>query len=153
MMVPDSAAATGAAGTPPPTDEDAAVLARIRRLRRDRAGGRPAYSVLDNATLDRLVALRPRTRRALARVPGMGPARVDALADDLLSILRELPDAAPIDVQLALPKPVHQDLAAAACDAGHSIETEAALGLGVYVATLDAVEHVGFRRQRRRRPE
>jgi DNA helicase-2/ATP-dependent DNA helicase PcrA len=64
---------------------------RLRAWRADRArtDGVPAYVVFHDATLHAIADGRPRDRAALARVSGVGPAKLERYADEVLAILRE----------------------------------------------------------------
>jgi superfamily II DNA helicase RecQ len=48
----------------------------------------PSYVIMPNATLLQLVAARPQTAAALARIKGFGPARLERYGDELLALLR-----------------------------------------------------------------
>lgn len=50
---------------------------------------RPAYTVLPDATLAGIAEVRPRTVPELARVPGIGPAKIDRFGATLLAIVAE----------------------------------------------------------------
>ncbi|MGH9748351.1 MAG: HRDC domain-containing protein, partial [Candidatus Polarisedimenticolia bacterium] len=47
----------------------------------------PAYVIFHDTTLAALAAARPRDREGLGAVKGMGPAKIDAYGETLLSIL------------------------------------------------------------------
>jgi DNA helicase-2/ATP-dependent DNA helicase PcrA len=74
---------------PPP----AAVVDRARdalrawRLQRSRAIGKPAFVVFSDATLDALAAAMPSSVVALSRIKGIGPAKLEAYGDDILTVL------------------------------------------------------------------
>ncbi len=129
-----------------------AALDALRALRRERAGTNPPYTVLDNATIERLVTLRPRTRDALARVPGIGPGRLAAIGDDLLVILERLPDPPTTPLELRLPAGVHAALADAAAASARSIEDEAMTGIRVYIRAREGFMQEGYTRPRSRIP-
>jgi len=80
---PKPAAALGAG--------DKAVFERLREWRRSAAEGKPAYTVLSDATLSELAARRPGSLRELARVKGFGPVKLERYGD---AVLRVLADAA-----------------------------------------------------------
>jgi ATP-dependent DNA helicase RecQ len=65
------------------------VLLRLKEWRRAEASTRgiPAYTVFHDTTLASLAALRPRSLDALARVSGVGPAKLERYGSSLLEIL------------------------------------------------------------------
>jgi DNA helicase-2/ATP-dependent DNA helicase PcrA len=73
----------------PPAPADPTLVERLKQWRLDtaRARGVPAYVVLHDATIEELARRRPRTEGALATVPGIGPAKLDAYGDDLLELV------------------------------------------------------------------
>jgi ATP-dependent DNA helicase RecQ len=82
------------AGAPRPESGDAlapdpGLLASLKAWRRDEATRRgvPAYVVFHDATLAALAAARPRDRAGLARVKGLGPAKIASYAEALLRVL------------------------------------------------------------------
>jgi DNA helicase-2/ATP-dependent DNA helicase PcrA len=70
-------------------DPDDPLFAALKRWRLERAKAEdvPAYVVFHNSTLAEVAARKPRTRDELARVPGIGPAKLDRYGDDLLAAL------------------------------------------------------------------
>ncbi len=76
----------GTAGLPP---ADPGLVRRLKewRLATARDRGVPAYVVLHDATLEEIAARRPESESALAAVPGIGPAKLDAYGDDLLALV------------------------------------------------------------------
>jgi DNA helicase-2/ATP-dependent DNA helicase PcrA len=70
---------------------DDPVVSRLRewRLQRSRDDGVPAYVVFDNKTLEAIAAHAPTDRGALAAVPGVGPAKLERYADEVLALLRQ----------------------------------------------------------------
>jgi hypothetical protein len=60
---------------------------RLRAWRRERADGKPAYTVCSDRTLRQVLELRPRDRAGLAIVHGVGPAFMERHADSLLELL------------------------------------------------------------------
>ena len=62
---------------------------RLREWRRQRAqaDGVPAYVVFHDATLTAIAQERPRSRAALAAIGGVGPAKLERYADEVLEIL------------------------------------------------------------------
>lgn len=71
------------------TDVDADLLGRLKVWRGDEARrkGVPAYVVFHDATLAALASARPQTRAALLGVRGLGPAKLEAYGDELLTLL------------------------------------------------------------------
>ena len=59
------------------------------RLERSRTDGVPAYVVFDNKTLEAIAAHSPEDKGALAAVPGVGPAKLERYADEVLALLRD----------------------------------------------------------------
>jgi len=70
---------------PPVSDDD---LAPLKAWRRDRAEGKPAYTVATDATLREVVRRRPRTTQELLAIKGIGPSFVTKHADSLLELLQ-----------------------------------------------------------------
>jgi DNA helicase-2/ATP-dependent DNA helicase PcrA len=68
---------------------DPALLERLRAWRGERArrDGVPAYVVLHDKHLQAIAAARPTDARALARVEGMGPRRLELYADEILALV------------------------------------------------------------------
>ncbi len=83
---PGRAGTRGTAADPEPGSLGAAL--REWRLERSRTDEVPAYVVASNATLDAIVDAEPTSEAALARVPGIGPAKLERYADDILAIVR-----------------------------------------------------------------
>ena len=69
---------------PPVSD---AALAPLKAWRRDRAEGKPAYTVATDATLREVVRRRPRTTDELLAIKGIGPSFLTKHADSLLELL------------------------------------------------------------------
>ncbi len=67
---------------------DPARIEALREWRRREAARRsvPAYVVLHDRTLVALAAARPSTLDALAEIPGIGPAKLEAYGKDLLAL-------------------------------------------------------------------
>jgi superfamily II DNA helicase RecQ len=57
------------------------------RGRLSRASGAPAYVVFNNATLAAIASARPRSRRALLALPGVGPVKVERYGDAVLALV------------------------------------------------------------------
>ncbi|HKC24688.1 MAG TPA: ATP-dependent DNA helicase RecQ [Thermoanaerobaculia bacterium] len=74
--------------TAPSPDADR-LLARLKVWRRGEATSRgiPAYTVFHDATLETIAAFRPLTLEALARISGVGPAKLERYGGDLLALL------------------------------------------------------------------
>ncbi|WP_040015911.1 HRDC domain-containing protein [Desulfobacter postgatei] len=73
-------------------DQDFQKYARLRELRNARAKeeGRPAYSIFTNEQLANMVTQKVVTQEAMARIPGIGQARMEKYGPAFLSILRQL---------------------------------------------------------------
>jgi DNA helicase-2/ATP-dependent DNA helicase PcrA len=69
---------------------DGHLLEALQRWRRDRAraDGVPAYVVAHDTMLFAIADARPSSLTALARVKGMGPAKLERYGEDILEILR-----------------------------------------------------------------
>ncbi len=72
-----------------PVPYDEALFEQLRTWRRTRAESEsvPAYVVFSDATLEALAEVRPTDRSALSRISGIGPAKLEKYADDVLAIL------------------------------------------------------------------
>ena len=70
---------------PPVSD---AEMAPLKAWRRDRAEGKPAYTVATDATLREVVRRKPQTADELLAIKGIGPSFVTKHADSLLELLR-----------------------------------------------------------------
>jgi DNA helicase-2/ATP-dependent DNA helicase PcrA len=68
---------------------DADLLTRLKTWRTDTAGRRsvPAYVVFSDATLEAIATARPRNELELSMIKGVGPAKLDAYADDILDLV------------------------------------------------------------------
>ena len=75
-------------GLPPPEATERARLA-LRRWRSERASaaGKPPFIFLHDRTLDELARCMPATMAALARVNGIGPAKLESYGDELLALI------------------------------------------------------------------
>ena len=73
----------------PPEDVDRDLLARLMEWRASVATetAKPAYTVLNEAALQGIAARRPSSIAELARVNGIGPAKIDRFGATLLSIV------------------------------------------------------------------
>jgi DNA helicase II / ATP-dependent DNA helicase PcrA len=76
----------------PPDPEAARVAAALREWRRERsrADGVPAFVVIHDRHLLAIAERRPTDRAALAACPGIGPAKLAAYGDELVSLVRGL---------------------------------------------------------------
>ena len=87
-------------GRPRPVDERApAVAARafddLRRYRESVRDGKPAYTVFDDRTLAGIATAVPTSLQELARVRGVGPAKLDQYGTDVLAIVAAAAEAGP----------------------------------------------------------
>lgn len=91
------AAGPGAGAASGPGDgEDAELFESLRTWRAAVAAraGQPAFLVFHDRHLRELAARKPRTERELAACPGVGPAKLERYADDLLDLIGDHLDAA-----------------------------------------------------------
>jgi ATP-dependent DNA helicase RecQ len=70
---------------PPVSDDE---LAPLKAWRRERADGKPAYTVATDATLREVVRRKPQTADELLAIKGIGPSFVTKHADSLLELLQ-----------------------------------------------------------------
>jgi ATP-dependent DNA helicase RecQ len=77
--------AAAAAEEGPPVDDS--QLAPLKAWRRERADGKPAYTVANDATLREIVRRNPRSADDLLAIKGIGPSFVDKHAESLLELL------------------------------------------------------------------
>jgi ATP-dependent DNA helicase RecQ len=66
----------------------AARALKAWRLERARADGVPAYVVFPDRTIEEILRLRPSSLSELARVPGLGPARLERFGSELVGVVR-----------------------------------------------------------------
>jgi DNA helicase-2/ATP-dependent DNA helicase PcrA len=68
---------------------DAALFERLRDWRRERsnADGVPAYVVFPDKTLVAIAQTKPRTVASLAAISGVGPAKIERYADEVLAVV------------------------------------------------------------------
>lgn len=73
-----------------PASYDEELFERLRTWRRERAAEDevPAYVVFTDATLQLIAEHQPDTEEALLRISGIGRAKVDRYADEVLQIVR-----------------------------------------------------------------
>ncbi|HYO00102.1 MAG TPA: ATP-dependent DNA helicase UvrD2, partial [Actinomycetota bacterium] len=70
-----------------PAADRASKLLREWRLEKARREGKPAYTVFSNATLDAIAASGARSLSELARIKGVGPAKLENFGDEVLAVL------------------------------------------------------------------
>lgn len=77
-------------------NEDKTLFEALRRWRNDRAlrEGKPAYVLFTNNQMIAVARARPRTKTALGAIHGIGQAKLDAYADEVLAIIANLPAGA-----------------------------------------------------------
>jgi DNA helicase-2/ATP-dependent DNA helicase PcrA len=80
-------------------DADPALVEALRKWRREvaREAGVPAYVVFGDETLRSIAAARPDSREGLARIPGLGPGRLDRYGAAVLALCAETPARAAAD--------------------------------------------------------
>lgn len=81
-----------APATKPGADLQGDAAARfqcLRDWRKHAASGKPAYTVFADATLDAIAQANPSSLTELARIKGVGPAKLDLYGDSLLRVLAE----------------------------------------------------------------
>ncbi|MDR9370061.1 ATP-dependent DNA helicase RecQ, partial [Conexibacter sp. JD483] len=81
-----AAAAAAQEEGPPVSDGE---LAPLKEWRRERADGKPAYTVATDATLREIVRRKPATAAELLDIRGIGPSFVDKHADSLFELLAQ----------------------------------------------------------------
>jgi superfamily II DNA helicase RecQ len=69
---------------PPVSD---AELAPLKAWRRERADGKPAYTVATDATLREVVRRKPRSEQELLQIKGIGASFIAKHADSLLALI------------------------------------------------------------------
>jgi ATP-dependent DNA helicase RecQ len=75
-------------GAPEPaTPVDDAAFTRLREWRKERAEGKPAYTVCRDEVLRQALVRRPRSLAELQLIPGVGPAFISRHGEDLLAAL------------------------------------------------------------------
>ena len=71
----------------PATPVDDAAFTRLREWRKERADGKPAYTVCRDEVLRQALVRRPRSLSELQLIPGVGPAFISRHGEDLLAAL------------------------------------------------------------------
>jgi ATP-dependent DNA helicase RecQ len=66
---------------------DAALFETLKEWRRSASGGKPAYTVAHNSTLESIAALKPATLDELAGIKGIGPAFVERHGRQVLALV------------------------------------------------------------------
>lgn len=74
-----------------PATYDEALYETLRTWRREQATaqGKPAYVIFTDATLQSIAESKPGDADALARVPGIGPAKIEQYAESVLALVGE----------------------------------------------------------------
>jgi len=67
--------------------EGEALLEELRAWRLKAAGGKPAYTVANNRTLETIAASKPGDVASLSEIHGVGPAFIKRYADDVLELV------------------------------------------------------------------
>ncbi|MEM9825025.1 MAG: ATP-dependent DNA helicase RecQ [Planctomycetota bacterium] len=80
---------TKSTDTPSWSEEESELIGRLKRWRQKTAAAQnlPAFRVLSNAVIERLVRQRPESSEGLEAVTGIGPATVEQFGYDILQIL------------------------------------------------------------------
>lgn len=66
------------------------VVAKLQEWRRKAAAGKPADTVLSDATLNEIALRQPANEAELSAITGIGPAKLESYGDDILRLLSEL---------------------------------------------------------------
>lgn len=84
----------GVLGPRPGSVEEASVrlFDRLRTFREQARGGKPAYTVFDDKTLAAIASALPADLDELARVKGVGPAKLEQYGDDVLDLVQDALD-------------------------------------------------------------
>jgi superfamily II DNA helicase RecQ len=72
----------------------AALFEALREWRLRAAGGKPAYTVANNRTLQAIASIRPGDPASLAAISGVGPAFMSRYADEVLALVAGEPGSA-----------------------------------------------------------
>ncbi|MEX2551922.1 MAG: ATP-dependent DNA helicase UvrD2 [Actinomycetota bacterium] len=70
-----------------PSAEVAARMLREWRIAKARSEGRPAFTIMHDSTLETLASSSCRSLGDLARVKGIGPAKLESFGDEILAVL------------------------------------------------------------------
>jgi DNA helicase-2/ATP-dependent DNA helicase PcrA len=87
---PQSSASSRTARTPVKVSSGGGVIfdrLKVWRKKRATADGVPAYLIFHDKTLAEIAERRPRDWADLASIPGVGPAKLERYADDLLAVV------------------------------------------------------------------
>ncbi|MCU0261412.1 MAG: HRDC domain-containing protein, partial [Ilumatobacteraceae bacterium] len=68
---------------------DAPLFEALKSWRSGARGDKPAYTVFPDATLTEIARRRPSSLAELARVKGVGPAKLEQYGDDVLGIVAD----------------------------------------------------------------
>ncbi|MEO5723369.1 MAG: HRDC domain-containing protein, partial [Ilumatobacteraceae bacterium] len=97
-----SASGRAARSAAPPTrpgqqlqGDDAALFEELRAVRRHLAAGKPAYTVVADATLAAIAEARPASLAELARIRGIGPSKLEQYGAALLAAVESATNSAP----------------------------------------------------------
>jgi DNA helicase-2/ATP-dependent DNA helicase PcrA len=66
------------------------LFARLKVLRRELAGSKPAYTVLSDEVLERIALTQPTTLDELARVRGVGPMKLEQFGAAILAVVEDV---------------------------------------------------------------
>jgi DNA helicase-2/ATP-dependent DNA helicase PcrA len=74
-----------------PATYDETLYESLRTWRREQstAQGKPAYVIFTDATLQSIAEAKPADTAALAKVPGVGPSKLEAYSDEVLALVGE----------------------------------------------------------------
>ncbi len=75
------------------------MFEELRRWRFKKAQARrvPAYMIFNDATLDELARVKPRTQEELLAIKGIGPSKARGLGKEALAIIADSAPAAPVE--------------------------------------------------------
>ncbi|MGA0068618.1 MAG: HRDC domain-containing protein, partial [Miltoncostaeaceae bacterium] len=85
----DTAPDAGRDPVPQLAPEDEQLFEQLREWRRERADGKPAYTVCADAALRTIAVRRPSDEQSLLDVKGVGPAFVERHAASLFDVLQQ----------------------------------------------------------------
>ena len=66
---------------------DAALFEELRATRKHLAAGKPAYTVVSDATLAAIAAQRPTSLADLSRIKGIGPSKLEQYGAALIAVV------------------------------------------------------------------